>query len=94
MPNSLIGSLEEAMELQVANNVQPSVAGIWYHVSKNETLDAFRADHPDQWIFLTRSPGGGTKWGDRLLQVVVVHPLPFHRLFPPGTAISHCPIGG
>ena len=80
MAHSRIGSLDEALELQRQNNVCDKLAGVWYHVSKFPEMDQFRDDHPEDWTFLTRSPSGGTDWGDRLLEVVVIEQLPYFRM--------------
>jgi hypothetical protein len=82
MAHSKPGTRPEATELQEANDVQMPIRGAWYHVSKDKALAQFRDDHPDDWIFLTRSPGGGTNWGDRVLEVFVVEPV-YCRLYPP-----------
>lgn len=83
MGHSQNGTLEAGLQLQIQNGVEPRISGVWYHCSKEKELARFRDDHNVEWIFLTRSPGGGTTWGNRILEIVVVQSPSTFRLFPP-----------
>jgi hypothetical protein len=67
---SQIGTVAEAEALQVANNVPDRFRGAWYHETYTK-LEAFDNQH-EEWTWFTRSPSGGTIWGESVRQVYVI----------------------
>jgi hypothetical protein len=67
---SQAGTVAQAEALQQQNNVPAKFRGPWYH----ETYDDIASldNQHEEWTWLTRSPGGGTIWGETVLVVYVV----------------------
>lgn len=70
LATSQAGTVAEAVELQHQNNVPEKLRGPWYH----ETYDGIASldNQHEEWTWLTRSPAGGTIWGETVLVVYVV----------------------
>jgi hypothetical protein len=67
---SQTGTVAEAEAQQVANNVPEKFRGTWYHETYTE-LESFDNQH-EEWTWFTRSPAGGTIWGESVRQVYVI----------------------
>lgn len=75
---SQTGTEEQAKCLQISNSVPERFRGPWYHETYTGQ-ESFDNQH-EEWTWFTRSPSGGTIWGDRVSQVYVIDTLADTRL--------------
>ncbi len=70
MANSQTGTVAQAEALQQQNNVPERFRGRWFHGTYND-IHSLDNQH-DDWTWFTRSPAGGTIWGETVLVAYAV----------------------
>ena len=78
LASSQAGTVEQAETLQQQNNVPERFRGPWYHETY-DNIDALDNQH-EEWTWFTRSPSGGTIWGETVLVAYIVAVLENSRV--------------